>query len=440
MSHFGSPYAGTPHRGGDPYYNYDVNSPSPTPSPHHYPFYPAKTPQRSSTRNHARGASTGFGEYIPRPTTAFSPRYKSTGEYATGPSPQVSSRKRSFSHSKGSKHHVLDHHDYPPHAHMQHASARRGERRRSFTCYRASYGDSDEDEVIETGNGYIYVLRPQWGGARHKNHYDYYTDRPEHGTDSRYYPQAIPTFSFEKEKAEYARYEEPPARSATRVGHHSHTRRPSGAPSTTVPNIQRPATARPTAALPKKSVTAAAPRATEADAKKHRIPAGYSLKNWDPTEEPIMLLGSVFDANSLGKWIYDWTVYHHGAATPISDMAGEMWLLLIQLSGKIKRSEEIVPQVRTQENREMIEDFIESGERLTDKLRSLLKRCESPMLKASKKREAAQLGKNSGIEFVETLFGRERELEKTERFMQSVRLWNLRFDANCEDILKRPTQ
>ncbi|KAI1185224.1 vegetative cell wall protein gp1 [Nemania serpens] len=435
MSHYGSPYAGTPQRGADPYYNYDVNSPSPTPSPHHYPFYPAKTPQRSATRAHVRGASTGFGEYIPRPTTAFSPRYKSTGEYATGPSPQVSSRKRSFSH-KGSKpqhhHHLYEHDDHPPTAPARH------ERRKSFSYYRASYGDSDEDEVIETENGHVvYVLRPQWRSSRHKNHYDYYTDRPERRADSRSYPQAIPTFSFDKEKAEYGRYEEPPLRSATRVGHHAHSRRPS---SGAVPNIQRPATARPSAAVPKKTVAAAPPRATEADAKKHRIPVGYSLKNWDPTEEPIMLLGSVFDANSLGKWIYDWTVYHHGASTPISDMAGEMWLLLIQLSGKIKRSEEIVPQVRSQENREMIEDFIESGERLTDKLRALLKRCEAPMLKASKKREAAQLGKNSGIEFVETLFGRERELEKTEKFMTSVRLWNLRFDANCEDILKRPTQ
>ncbi|KAI1738183.1 hypothetical protein F4680DRAFT_192644 [Xylaria scruposa] len=92
-SHPGSPYAGTP----EPLYNYDnVNSPSPTPSPQHYPFYPAKTPQRPSTRSHVRGASTGFGEYIPRPTSAFSPRYKSTGEYVTSPSPQVSSRKRSF--------------------------------------------------------------------------------------------------------------------------------------------------------------------------------------------------------------------------------------------------------------------------------------------------------------------------------------------------------
>ncbi|KAI1361363.1 vegetative cell wall protein gp1 [Xylaria arbuscula] len=431
MSHYGSPYAGTPHRGGDPYYNYDVNSPSPTPSPHHYPFYPAKTPQRSATRNHVRGASTGFGDFVPRPTTAFSPRYKSTGEYATGPSPQVSSRKRSFSH-KGSKHH-------PPPVDYEFVTYEptRRERRKSFSFYRASYGDSDEDEVIETGNGQYFVIGARWKGSRHKNHYDYYTERPEYGTDSRYHPQAIPTFAFEKEKAEYTRYEEPPLRSATRVGHHAHSRRPSAGP---IPNIQRPATARPTAAVPKKTVTAPPPRATEADAKKHRIPTGYSLKNWDPTEEPIMLLGSVFDANSLGKWIYDWTVYHHGPATPISDMAGEMWLLLIQLSGKIKRSEEIVPQVRTQENREMIEDFIASGERLTDKLRSLLKRCEAPMLKASKKREAAQLGKNSGIEFVETLFGRERELEKTERFMQSVRLWNLRFDANCEDILKRPTQ
>jgi hypothetical protein len=40
-----------------------------------------------------------------------------------------------------------------------------------------------------------------------------------------------------------------------------------------------------------------------------------------------MLLGSVFDANSLGKWIYDWTVYYYGPATPVSNMAGEFWLL-----------------------------------------------------------------------------------------------------------------
>ena len=203
--------------------------------------------------------------------------------------------------------------------------------------------------------------------------------------------------------------------------------------STAVP--PRPSTVRPPT-NPARSKPPAPRKATEADARAHQIPVGYSLKNWDPTEEPILLLGSVFDANALGKWIYDWTVFREGPATPISDMAGELWLLLIQLSGKLKRAEEAVGRVRSTENRETIGDFIEAGERLMDKLRSLLKACEAPMLKAAKKKQG--LGKNSGVEFVDTLFGRDRELSKTERFMQNVRLFNLRFDANCEDILLNP--
>lgn len=42
-------------------------------------------------------------------------------------------------------------------------------------------------------------------------------------------------------------------------------------------------------------------KATEDDARRAGIPAGYSIKNWDPTAEPVLLLGSVFDADSLGK-------------------------------------------------------------------------------------------------------------------------------------------
>ncbi|PTB77464.1 hypothetical protein M440DRAFT_1330203 [Trichoderma longibrachiatum ATCC 18648] len=133
-----------------------------------------------------------------------------------------------------------------------------------------------------------------------------------------------------------------------------------------------------------------------------------------------------------------WTVYRAGANSPLADMAGELWLLLIQLSGKVKRAEDVVGRVRSTENREIMSDFIEAGERLTDKLRSLLKACEAPMLKAAKKKQSG-LGKNSGVEFVDTLFGRDRELAKTEKFMQSVRLFSLRFDANCEGILQNPS-
>ncbi|CVK98806.1 uncharacterized protein FMAN_08427 [Fusarium mangiferae] len=239
----------------------------------------------------------------------------------------------------------------------------------------------------------------------------------------------------------------------------------------------------------KKSVKKRMPKvrkATEADAKRHKIPAGCSLKNWDPDEEPILLLGSVFDANSLGKWIYDWSVYAHGASTPISDMAGDFWLLLIQLAGKLRRAEETVARVKSVDSKEVVEDFIEAGERLWEKLVSLVKKCEAPMLKAIKlkerkgkdtfrkqsgdEKESSQepktesdglrneseevsapnggsniektkkvkqdVEKNAGVVFIETIFGKDQELERTERLMQNLRLYNLRFDANCESILR----
>jgi len=290
-------------------------------------------------------------------------------------------------------------------------------------------------------DGITYVLPARSRPRRLSREY-HTVNAGGHATDYRYYEQARPNPSAffaerEREPAGYAspRYERDPVERRPTVvpGAQGHSRRNS----TSVP-LQRPQTARPSSSHHKKPPPQAR-QATEADAKRHRIPPGYSLKNWDPSEEPIMLLGSVFDANSLGKWIYDWTVYHHGPATPIAEMAGELWLLLIQLAGKIKRAEDVVPRIRQEDHREMIEEFIEAGDRLTDKLRKLLKACEAPMLKASKQRKD-QLGKNAGVEFVETLFGRERELEKTERYMASVRLWNLRFDANCEEILRKPTK
>jgi hypothetical protein len=212
--------------------------------------------------------------------------------------------------------------------------------------------------------------------------------------------------------------------------HDSHKTRP-----------RRSSQSKPTSA--KSTKPAPPPReATDADRVKYRIPAGYSLKNWDPSESPVLLLGSVFDANSLGKWIYDWTVYRNGSDTPISEVAGDLWLLLIKLSHKMKRADECLPRVRSFDNQELLEDFLESGDRLWTRFKKLLKICEDYMWKAAKREGAkgsVKMGKNSGIEFVDSIFGRDRQLEETESLMQGIRLWNMRFDANCESILKRPS-
>lgn len=138
-------------------------------------------------------------------------------------------------------------------------------------------------------------------------------------------------------------------------------------------------------------------------------------------------------------------MFRHGPATPISDVAGELWLLLIKLGGKIRRGEEGLggqggQKIRRAESRELVLDFVEFGEKLMERLRKLLKACEGPMLRAGRKKGGeAVLGKNAGVEFVETLFGRERMLEETESFMTSCRFWNMRWDANCEEILRNPT-
>lgn len=126
----------------------------------------------------------------------------------------------------------------------------------------------------------------------------------------------------------------------------------------------------------------------------------------------------------------------------MSEIAGDLWLLLIQLAGKIKRAEEIVPRVRREDDRETLEDFLDSGERLWQRFNEMLKVCEKFMLKAAKKESGSgkslHMGKKSGLEFVNAIFGRDRELEKTEKLMTGIRLWSMRFDANCEDILRHP--
>jgi hypothetical protein len=46
------------------------------------------------------------------------------------------------------------------------------------------------------------------------------------------------------------------------------------------------------------------------------------------------------------------------------------------------------------------------------------------------------LSKHGTIEFVNIFFGKDELLGAVEKFMSSLRLWNLRFDAYCEEIIK----
>jgi hypothetical protein len=273
-------------------------------------------------------------------------------------------------------------------------------------------------------------------------YYQYYYDAPPPyekiptytysygaGTDPRFYYDQVPQYT----ETDRVREQAPPTPKANQARARRASHANPGRPHPTPPK---------TSTKPPPSPKASSRKATEADARKAGIPAGYSYKNWDPNEEPITLLGSVFDANSLGKWIYDWTVYYYGPATPMSDVAGDLWLLLIQLAGKVKRADEAIELIRQEESRELVEDFLESGERLWVRFKKLLKVCEEYMWKAAQRetgdKRPHHMGRNSGCEFVDSIFGRDRELDKTEKLMSAIRLWSMRFDANCDEILRNP--
>jgi hypothetical protein len=458
-------------------------------------------PATRATYGHSRNNSStayDFTTTAARP----SPRYTSDGYYATANVSGSSRKPSSYQQSSPSPCPPPRPQTQQPSASSSSRRRSSFVFVRSSTPQAAAATESDEDEIIEV-NGRTYILpadsrrrsgaatttgsRPQRPVVVHDNtplssssspSAQYYEVAGDRGADYYVYKQGGLAYVDPRDAPAYdstsgaaspnasAGGASPSGAAAAAASSSSSrprdsaaTPRPQGTRRTSASIPARSQTARPASAHGKKpssasasaaaaaaaaassssagSASAKVAKASEADAKKHHIPAGYSLKNWDPTESPILLLGSVFDANSLGKWIYDWTVYAQGPTHPISEIAGDLWLLLIQLAGKIRRAEDVIAKVRTSENKETIVEFLESGERLMDKLRKLLKTCEEPMLKSAKKN--AQLGKNAGIEFVETLFGRDRVLDRTEKFMQGVRTFNLRFDANCDDIIKNPT-
>lgn len=295
-----------------------------------------------------------------------------------------------------------------------------GKKQRKYSSSKHYSSRSQYVYDVPSDRSFEYLPRYEQYEARpppYKRHPSYHESRADH----RYYYDQMPIYTA-AEPAEKTR--------PRRASHAAYTAKPKPQPTTQMP--RRPSTA-----------TKSPPKATDMNREDAGIPKGYCIKNWDPTEEPILLLGSAFDANSLGKWIYDWTIYFYGPSTPMSDVAGDLWLLLIQLAGKIKRGEEAMSRIRQTASRDLVDDFIVSGDRLWDRFKRLLKVCEAFMVDAAKKEtkgaKLTKMSQNSGCEFVASIFGRDRELERTEKLMTSMRLWSMRFDANCEGILRNPS-
>ncbi|KAG5918895.1 hypothetical protein E4U61_001369 [Claviceps capensis] len=386
--------------------------PTSCPRPQWYGPPPSRRPATRAGHTRANSYSQHPGM---TPRSFDSPRFGSLGDYATV---DVSAKNIPPPLRTSAPH-------YP--------TCSKRDRRQSYTYVRAStpYGESDEDETVEAmGRTYVLPAQSRFRSCQTPRPamYDggWYTNQGAH-------PQRSSNFA----DAAYARSsphdlpQQPTTPKTRPPTSHRHKRRSS----TAVP--QRSSTARPSAPSHRPKPKAPHVKATDEDAKRHQIPKGYHLKNWDPKEEPILLLGSVFDVHTLGNWIYDWAVVAHESNSPIAEMSSELWLLLINLAGRMALIREVAGRVRTSENRRILKEFSDAGERIMDNLRSHMEECEEFMPRAARKK-GSRLGKTMGIEFVNILFGRDKALDETDKFMQSIRVFHLRFDANCEEIIRNP--
>ncbi|KAG6362326.1 hypothetical protein INS49_010556 [Diaporthe citri] len=194
--------------------------------------------------------------------------------------------------------------------------------------------------------------------------------------------------------------------------------------------------------------------ATSEDAEKHNIPLDYNLEEWDPDENPITLLGAVFDANSVGKWIHGWTHYKYGHLATETEKSGELWSLIILLTRKLRVSAKFISEsvgiesVEQGVGKDMVEDFIESGQRRMEKFQTHLKKCEKSMLVSENKgknKGTVRLRSDAGVAFAEAAFSSKKHFAKTNGLIQSIELWLKRWDANCAIVVgvnpdtKQPT-
>lgn len=160
----------------------------------------------------------------------------------------------------------------------------------------------------------------------------------------------------------------------------------------------------------------------------------YDLKSWTPNRFPIKLVGSIFDPESFGQWVLDWSKFVFNTNTPIFDIVIDFTSNL-QLFNK--NTEQLI-NYRNETTKllqdEILMEFLAAGKRIANTLSALIDSYEGVMIKYNKDRKI-KLKRDSAQRFIRELFNDLEDSNKRDKLITSIRLWNFRFDANCKDLL-----
>lgn len=163
---------------------------------------------------------------------------------------------------------------------------------------------------------------------------------------------------------------------------------------------------------------------------RYRVPKGYSVRHWDSSEKPIVVGATVFDSNSFGKWMFDWSVRLFGSASRAADVAGELWLGLIRLSGKLFALEAVRSCGRDESR------VRGDGVALWDYIVSLIGSCQDATDRCIRRDKRFWDSEAVASHFVRQFFRVRGRMDAVVQFLRMLERWEMRFVDVCGSYIR----
>ena len=190
-------------------------------------------------------------------------------------------------------------------------------------------------------------------------------------------------------------------------------------------------------------------KATSKDCVRYGIPPDLDLEMWNPEEQPILLLKTVFDADSVGKWIYDCTSQLYGPETAVAGIVHFLSAQLTEMSVKAGRIKKALHILGDNPPKKILLYFLEAASRLVCHFQDIIRRCERTILDTIDRGDDdddngddgndndndEQSGREDhmGAEFFKCMFGPKKELDAVEEFMTAAHEWCHCFELQCKE-------
>jgi hypothetical protein len=177
-------------------------------------------------------------------------------------------------------------------------------------------------------------------------------------------------------------------------------------------------------------------QATRMDTERAGIPKVKFLADWDPDEEPIVLLGCAFDAYRLGCRIYCFTINKYGRTSPIGDLASKFWYQIIQLAGKIKLTTELRSKAAHGLAQSVATEVLKNGNHLWTRLQSLMKECKDWLPISTVMEPSGVFPISVQSQIIRTVFSPNRELLYTKKLMADMHGWFMQVNSNLKPFTR----